>query len=188
MTKKDVQRHTMIAWVEDKPGVLNRVSGLFGRRNYNIESLTVGHSETPGVSRMTFVVRGTDRDIQQVRMQLYKLINVLDVQDLTDIPHVHYEMVLIKVHAVNGTRAEIMRLVDIFRADIVDVDLTSVTIRLSAKEDRINALLRLLEQFGIKEMVRSGRMAMVRGSAEAKPEAESATPGNGAAVEQAVVN
>lgn len=188
MTKKDVQRHTMIAWVEDKPGVLNRVSGLFGRRNYNIESLTVGHSETPGVSRMTFVVRGTDRDIQQVRMQLYKLINVLDVQDLTDIPHVQYEMVLIKVHAVNGTRAEIMRLVDIFRADIVDVDLTSVTIRLSAKEDRINALLRLLEQFGIKEMVRSGRMAMVRGSAEAKPEAESATPGNGAAVEQAVVN
>ncbi len=182
MTKKEVGRHTMIAWVEDKPGVLNRVSGLFGRRNFNIESLTVGHSETPGVSRMTFVVRGTDRDIQQVRMQLYKLINVLDVQDLTDIPHVQYDMALIKVNAVNGTRAEIMSLVDVFRADIVDVDLTTVTIRLAAKEDRINALLRLLEQFGIREMVRSGRLAMARGSADKAFEEEPGLLGNGSAV------
>lgn len=188
MTNKAVHRHTMIAWVEDKPGVLNRISGLFGRRNFNIESLTVGHSETPGVSRMTFVVRGTNRDIQQVRMQLYKLINVLDIQDLTDIPHVQYEMALIKVHAVNGTRAEIMRLVDIFRADIVDVDLTCVTIRLAAKEDRINALLRLLEQFGIEEMVRSGRLAMVRGSADGRREEETNHSGNGHAVEEAGVN
>lgn len=180
MASKEIQRHTMIAWVEDKPGVLNRVSGLFGRRSYNIESLTVGHSETPGVSRMTFVVRGTDRDIQQVRMQLYKLINVLDVQDLTDIPHVHYEMALIKVHAANGTRGEVMRLVDIFNADIVDVDLSSVTIRLAAKEDRINALLRLLEQFGIKEMVRTGRLAMVRGSVDAEREAEQSGNGSSA--------
>lgn len=182
MANKEIRRHTMIAWVEDKPGVLNRVSGLFGRRNYNIESLTVGHSETPGVSRMTFVVRGTYRDIQQVRMQLYKLINVLDVQDLTDIPHVHYEMALIKVNAVNGTRAEIMRLVDIFRADIVDVDLTTVTIRLAAKEERIKALLRLLEQFGIREMVRTGRLAMCRGSADGMLEEEPAMSGNGHAV------
>ena len=182
MTKKEVGRHTMIAWVEDKPGVLNRVSGLFGRRNFNIESLTVGHSETPGVSRMTFVVRGTYRDIQQVRMQLYKLINVLDVQDLTDIPHVQYDMALIKVNAINGTRAEIMSLVDIFRADIVDVDLTTVTIRLAAKEDRINALLRLLEQFGIREMVRSGRLAMARGSADMAFEEESVLSGNGSAI------
>ena len=99
-------------------------------------------------------------------MQLFKLINVLDVQDVTDRPHVQYEMALIKVSAVNGTRAEVMRLVDIFRADIVDVDLESVTIRLTAKEDRINALLRLLEQFGIQEMVRTGRVAMVRGAYE----------------------
>ncbi len=178
MAKQEVSRHTMIALVEDKPGVLNRVSGLFGRRNYNIESLTVGHSETPGVSRMTFVVRGTDRDIQQVEMQLYKLINVLEVQDLTDIPHVQYEMALIKVNAVNGTRAEIMRLVDIFRADIVDVDLKTVTIRLAAKEDRLNALLRLLEQFGIKEMVRSGRLAMARGSADPLSREEAALAGD----------
>lgn len=180
MAEKKIERHTMIAWVEDKPGVLNRVSGLFGRRSYNIESLTVGHTETPGVSRMTFVVRGTYRDIQQVRMQLYKLINVLDVQDLTDVPHVHYDMALIKVSAVNGTRAEIMRLVDIFRADIVDVDLTSVTVRLAAKEERINALLRLLKQFGIKEMVRTGRLAMVRGSADEPSAEEAAVAGNGA--------
>lgn len=179
MAEKKISRHTMIAWVEDKPGVLNRISGLFGRRNYNIESLTVGHSETPGVSRMTFVVKGTDRDIQQVRMQLYKLINVLDVQDLTEVPHVQYEMVLIKVNAVNETRAEIMRLVDIFRADIVDVDLNSVTIRLAAKEDRINALLRLLGQFGIKEMVRSGVLAMTRGSADSAIEEELVLAGNG---------
>jgi acetolactate synthase I/III small subunit len=182
MSYKEITRHTMIAWVEDKPGVLNRVSGLFGRRNYNIESLTVGHSETPGVSRMTFVVRGTYRDIQQVRMQLYKLINVLDVQDITEIPHVQYEMALIKVNAVNGTRAEIMRLVDIFRADIVDVDLTTVTIRLAAKEERINALLRLLEQFGIREMVRSGRMAMARGAIDGLTEDEKVLSGNGYAV------
>lgn len=181
MSNKEVNRHTVIAWVEDKPGVLNRVSGLFGRRNYNIESLTVGHTETPGVSRMTFVVRGTNRDIQQVRMQLYKLINVLDVQDVTEKPHVHYEMALIKVHAVNGTRAEIMRLVDIFRADIVDVDLTTVTIRLAAKEDRVNALLRLLVQFGIKEMVRTGRVAMVRGSGDELAEGEPVLSGNGQA-------
>ena len=112
-------------------------------------------------------------------MQLYKLINVLDVQDLTDIPHVHYEMALIKVNAVNGTRAEIMRLVDIFRADIVDVDLTTVTIRLAAKEERIKALLRLLEQFGIIEMVRTGRLAMCRGSANTMLEEEPAMSGNG---------
>ncbi len=182
MSQKEITRHTMIAWVEDKPGVLNRVSGLFGRRNYNIESLTVGHSETPGVSRMTFVVRGTSRDIQQVQRQLYKLINVLDVQDITEIPHVQYEMALIKVNAVNGTRAEIMRLVDIFRADIVDVDLTTVTVRLAAKEERINALLRLLEQFGIREMVRSGRMAMARGAIDGLSEPETVMSGNGYAV------
>jgi acetolactate synthase-1/3 small subunit len=179
MAEEEKRRHTMIAWVEDKPGVLNRVSGLFGRRNYNIESLTVGHSERPGVSRMTFVVRGSRRDVQQVQMQLFKLINVLDVQDVTERPHVQYEMALIKVSAVNGTRGEVMRLVDIFHADIVDVDLASVTIRLTSKEDRIDALLRLLEQFGIQEMVRTGRVAMVRGAYEPPVEAEIISFDNG---------
>ncbi len=164
MTTKTIKRHTFVAWVEDKPGVLNRISGLFGRRSFNIETLTVGHTETPGVSRMTFVVKGTQRDVQQVRMQLYKLINVLNVVDVTEQPHVHYEMALIKVNATGQTRGEIMQLVDIYRANIVDVNLDSVMIRIVAKEDRVNALLRLLDQFGIIEMVRTGRVAMVRGS------------------------
>jgi acetolactate synthase-1/3 small subunit len=168
----------MIAWVEDKPGVLNRVSGLFGRRNFNIESLTVGHTEKPGVSRMTFVVIGTERDIQQVRMQLYKLINVLEIQDLTNEPHVEYEMALIRVKANSTTRGEIMQLVGIYRANIVDVDINSVIIRIVAKEDRVDALLRLLEQFGIEEMVRTGRVAMVRGSALSEQK-EMAVAGNG---------
>ena len=178
MTEDNPRRHTMIAWVEDKPGVLNRISGLFGRRNFNIESLTVGHTERPGVSRMTFVVRGTVRDIQQVRMQLYKLINVLEVQDLTSEPHVEYEMALIRVKADSATRGEIMQLVNIYRANIVDVDIDSVIIRIVAKEDRVDALLRLLKQFGIEEMVRTGRVAMVRGSVKSE-KSEMAVAGNG---------
>lgn len=173
MNNPQVSRHTMIAWVEDKPGVLNRISGLFGRRNFNIESLTVGHSEKSGVSRMTFVVKGTKRDVQQVRMQLFKLINILEIKDLTSEPHVQYELALIKVQATGETRGEIMQLVDIYRGSIVDVDLNSVTIRIVATEDRVNALLRLLKQFGIEEMVRTGRVAMVRGSRKtATPESE----------------
>ncbi len=179
MHPQEQRRHTMIAWVEDKPGVLNRVSGLFGRRNFNIESLTVGQTEKPGVSRMTFVVRGSERDIQQVRMQLYKLINVLEIKDVTSDPHVEYEMALIRVCATSQTRGEIMQLVDIYRADIVDVDIDSVIIRIVAKEDRVNALLRLLEQFGIEEMVRTGRVAMVRGSARAEEQINTVMAGNG---------
>ena len=179
MSAQDQRRHTMIAWVEDKPGVLNRISGLFGRRNFNIESLTVGHTEKPGVSRMTFVVNGNERDIQQVRMQLYKIINVLEVQDLTSEPHVEYEMALIRVKADSATRGEIMQLVDIYRAGIVDVDIDSVIIRIVAKEERVDALLRLLVQFGIEEMVRTGRVAMVRGSVKSSEKNEKAVAGNG---------
>ncbi len=182
MATVNIKRHTMIAWVEDKPGVLNRVSGLFGRRNFNIESLTVGHTEKPGVSRMTFVVNGTERDIQQARMQLYKIINVLEVRDLTNEPHVEYEMALIRVKADSATRGEIMQLVDIYRAGIVDVDIDSVIIRIVAREDRVDALLRLLQQFGIEEMVRTGRVAMVRGSVKATEKNELAMAGNGQSV------
>lgn len=163
----EIRRHTIIAWVEDKPGVLNRVSGLFGRRSFNIESLAVGRTETPGVSRMTFVVNGTLRDIQQVQTQLYKLINVLRIEDVTSTPNVSYELALVKVQANSQTRGEIMQLVNIYRADVVDVDLNSLIIRITAKEDRVNALIRLLEQFGIMEMVRTGRVAMTRGSVSA---------------------
>lgn len=163
MEEKGLRRHTVIAWMEDKPGVLNRVAGLFRRRNFNIESLAVGHSETRGISRMTFVVRGTDRDMSQVRTQLNKLINVTDIQDVTYEPTVIREMALIKVRATNGNRASVMQLVDIYRASIVDVSMESLIIQIVGPEDRVNSLIGLLENFGIEEMVRTGRVAMVRG-------------------------
>lgn len=157
-------KHTLIAWMEDKPGVLNRVAGLFRRRNFNIESLTVGHSETLGISRMTFVVDGDARQLSQVQTQLAKLINVTEVQDVTDEPTVIRELALVKVHADSTNRAEILQLVDIYRASIVDVAMDSLVIQITGPEERVNSLLSLLDNFGIKEMVRTGRVAMVRGN------------------------
>jgi acetolactate synthase-1/3 small subunit len=157
-------KHTVIAWMEDKPGVLNRVAGLFRRRNFNIESLAVGHSETPGISRMTFVVEGDARQVGQVQTQLSKLINVTDVQDVTDEPSVIRELALVKVSADSTNRAEILQLVDIYRARIVDVAMDSLVIQITGPEERVESLIRLLESFGIQEMVRTGRVAMVRGN------------------------
>jgi acetolactate synthase-1/3 small subunit len=164
MPESTTKRHTIIAWLEDKPGVLNRVTGLFGRRNFNIESLTVGHSETPGVSRMTFVARGTTRDLNQVQTQLDKLINVIHIADVTFEPAVVRELALIKVTATSQTRGEIMQLVDIYRASVVDVNMNSLIIQIVGPEDRVDSLIKLLENFGIEEMVRTGRVAMTRGS------------------------
>jgi acetolactate synthase I/III small subunit len=172
------ERHTMVAWLEDKPGVLNRVSGLFGRRNFNIESLTVGHSETPGISRMTFVALGTPRDMAQIRTQLNKLINVTDIQDVTERPSVTRELALIKVKA-NGNRAEVLQLVDIYRAKVVDVALESIIIEIVGPEDRVDSLIELLAHFGIEEMVRTGRVAMERGSATGQETAVAAAYKNG---------
>lgn len=157
-------KRTIIAWMEDKPGVLSRVAGLFRRRNFNIESLTVGHSETPGISRMTFVVDGDDRQIHQVQAQLFKLINVTAIEDVTNEPTVVRELALIKVRATSGNRAEIIQLVDIYRANIVDVDVDSLIIQIAGSEERIDSLVKLLSNFGILEMVRTGQVAMVRGS------------------------
>ena len=157
-------KHTVIAWMEDKPGVLNRVAGLFRRRNFNIESLAVGHSETPGISRMTFVVEGDARQVGQVQTQLSKLINVTEVQDVTDEPSVIRELALVKVSADSTSRAEILQLVDIYRASIVDVSMDSLVIQITGPEDRVDSLIKLLENFGIQEMVRTGRVAMVRGN------------------------
>lgn len=159
---KSEKQHTMIAWMEDKPGVLNRVAGLFRRRNYNIESLTVGHSETPGISRMTFVANGTDREMQQIETQLDKLINVTGVEDVTNQDAILRELALIKVNANSQTRAEVMQIVEIFRANIVHVDMESVIIQIVGKVNQINSLIALLQNFGILEMVRTGRIAMVR--------------------------
>jgi len=157
-------KHTLITLMEDKPGVLNRVASLFRRRNFNIESLTVGHSEMPGISRMTIVVNADHAGgIEQVEKQLYKLVNVTKVSDVSHEPTVIRELALIKVHAAAPTRAEIMQLVDIFRANVVDVAAESLTIEITGPEDKVNSLVQLLRPFGIKEMVRTGRVAMVRG-------------------------
>ena len=157
-------KHTIVAWMEDKPGVLNRVASLFRRRNFNIESLTVGHSEAPGISRMTFVVEGDERQIQQVQAQLFKLINVTAVQDVTYMPSVERELALIKVNATGADRSEIIQLVDIYRASIVDVEVDSLIIQIGGPTDRIESLTNLLRNFGIREMVRTGSVAMVRGN------------------------
>jgi acetolactate synthase-1/3 small subunit len=140
------------------------VAGLFRRRNFNIESLTVGHSETPGISRMTFVVEGDARQVHQVETQLAKLINVTEVRNVTDEPSVIRELALVKVSADSTNRAEILQLVDIYRAGIVDVAMDSLVIQITGPEDRVNSLIKLLENFGIEEMVRTGRVAMVRGN------------------------
>lgn len=159
-----MEKHTLIALMEDRPGVLNRVASLFRRRNFNIESLTVGHSETPGISRMTIVVNADHAGLEQVEKQLYKLINVTEVSDVSHEPTVIRELALIKVHATAPTRAEIMQLVDIFRAKVVDVAAESLTIEITGPEDKVDSLVQLLRPFGIKELVRTGRVAMVRGN------------------------
>jgi acetolactate synthase-1/3 small subunit len=150
--------------MENKPGVLNRISSLFRRRNFNIESLTVGHSETPGISRMTIVTEGDSRIVEQVEKQLYKLINVTKVTNVTDEPAVIRELALIKVMADGTTRSEITGLVDIFRAKVVDVAPDSVMIEITGTEDKVDSLVGLLRPFGVREMARTGRVAMVRGN------------------------
>jgi acetolactate synthase-1/3 small subunit len=161
-------RHTLVALMEDKPGVLNRVSTLFRRRNFNIESLAVGHTETPGISRMTIVTEGDDPTVEQVVKQLYKLINVTKVTDVTHEPAVIRELALIKAYAPPRNRAEILQLVDIYRAQVVDVAPDSLTIEITGDEDKVDSLVALLRPYGIKEMVRTGRVAILRGSNGAK--------------------
>ena len=157
-----MQKHTLVALMEDKPGVLNRVSSLFRRRNYNIQSLAVGHSETPIISRMTIVVDGDNRVVQQVVKQLAKLINVTEVVNVTGTPTVIRELALVKVKAGPGTRAEIIELANVFRGRIVDVGPDSMTVEITGAEDRVNSLIRLLRSYGIEELARTGRVAMVR--------------------------
>jgi len=156
---------TFVVYVEDKPGVLNRVASLFRRRAFNIESLTVGHTDTPGVSRMTIVV-GTDRDgARKVEAHLYKLVNVLRVDDVTAMPAVYRDLAMIKVQTTAETRAHIMQLVDVYRARIVDVSPESLMVEVTGAEDKIDSLLDVLRPYGVLEAVRTGRVAMARGEA-----------------------
>jgi acetolactate synthase-1/3 small subunit len=157
-------KHTIVALVEDRPGVLNRMASLCRRRGFNIESIAVGHTETPRLSRMTIVVDGTNAMIEQLRKQLDKLVVTMKVSDITSDNIIARELALIKVKASTETRSEIMQIVDIFRAGIVDVSDDSVTVEVTGDEDKIDSLLSLLRGFGIKEMSKTGRIAMTRGS------------------------
>ena len=159
-------KHILLALVEDKPGVLNRMASLFRRRSFNIESIAVGHSEIPHLSRMTIVVDGTTAMVEQVRKQLDKVIDVVKVSDISGDDMIARELALIKVKATSSTRSEIIQIVDIFRANIVDVALDSVTIEVTGDEEKINSLFNLLRGFGIKEVARTGRIAMTRGGSE----------------------
>jgi acetolactate synthase-1/3 small subunit len=163
-TKEKYMKHTLVALMQDRPGVLNRVASLFRRRGFNIESLTVGQTETPGISRMTIVVDSSDTSVEQVSKQLYRLIEVLKVSDVTADPNVARELVMIKVHAPSARRAEISSLADVFEAKIVDVAHDSLMLELTAGPDKVENFIELVRPFGIREMVRTGRIAMVRGS------------------------
>jgi acetolactate synthase-1/3 small subunit len=157
-------QYTLIALVENKPGVLNRVASLFRRRNFNIESLNVGRTERDEISRMTIVMNSEETDARKFEVNLYKLVNVLDVQDVTNQPAVLRDLALIKVKASPEQRAEIANLVSIFRARIVDVAPDSVIVEITGTEDKIEGLVELLRPSGILEMVRTGQVAMMRGS------------------------
>jgi len=156
-------KHTLVALVEDRPGVLNRMASLFRRRGFNIESIAVGHSEIPHMSRMTIVVDGTTTSVEQVRKQLDKVIDVVRVSEISSDDMINRELALIKVKATSTTRSEIMQIVDIFRANIVDVGADSVTVEVTGDEQKINSLFSLLRGFGIRELARTGRIAMTRG-------------------------
>ncbi|HEU5360464.1 MAG TPA: acetolactate synthase small subunit [Candidatus Deferrimicrobiaceae bacterium] len=156
-------RHTISVLVENEFGVLSRVAGLFSGRGFNIESLTVAETLDPTVSRMTIVTSGNDQIVEQILKQLNKLISVIKVVNLTGTDTVDRELVLIKVNAEAETKPEVLRLVDIFRAKIVDVAPRCYTIEMTGDEEKINALLQLLKPIGIREIVRTGRVAIARG-------------------------
>jgi acetolactate synthase I/III small subunit len=157
-------KHTLSVLVEDEAGVLTRIAGLFARRGFNIESLAVGPAEQMGVSRITMVVPGEDQVIEQLTKQLYKLINVLKVQDITEIPCVERELMLIKVNATAQLRSEILDIVQIFRAKIVDVSEDSVTIEVSGDPGKMVAIVQMVNKFGIREIARTGKVALTRES------------------------
>jgi acetolactate synthase-1/3 small subunit len=166
-------QHTLIALVEDKPGVLNRVSSLFRRRAFNIDSLTVGRTDQPGISRMTIVMDSDNASAERVTWYLYKLINVIQIEDVTNRPAVSRDLAMIKVSVTPTNRTEIIQLVDVFRARIVDVANDSLIIEITGDEEKINSFVEVLRPYGILEMVRTGIVSMLRGAS---------APANGLAV------
>ncbi|GBF82875.1 acetolactate synthase small subunit [Aphanothece sacrum] len=157
-------KHTLSVLVEDEAGVLTRIAGLFARRGFNIESLAVGPAEQVGISRITMVVPGDENSIEQLTKQLYKLINVLKVNDITQIPCVERELMLVKVNAIAANRAEVIELAQVFRARIVDIAEESVTIEVVGDPGKLVAIVQMLNKFGIREVARTGKIALTRES------------------------
>ncbi|GAB4366519.1 MAG: acetolactate synthase small subunit [Elainellaceae cyanobacterium] len=157
-------KHTLSVLVEDEAGVLTRIAGLFARRGFNIESLAVGPAEQVGISRITMVVPGDDSAIEQVTKQLYKLINVLKVQDISEVPCVERELMLVKVNATSTTRSEIVEVSQIFRARVVDVGEDSLTIEVVGDPGKMVAIVQVLNRFGIREIARTGKISLIRES------------------------
>jgi acetolactate synthase-1/3 small subunit len=157
-------RHTISVLVENEFGVLSRVAGLFSGRGFNIESLSVAETMDPTVSRITLVTRGDDQVLEQIEKQLNKLVAVIQVTDFTSTEHVERELVLIKVTAEDRTRAEVINIVDLFRGRIIDVSRKSYVVEVTGTEDKIHALIELLQPLGILEIVRTGKVAMFRGA------------------------
>ena len=168
--------HTFVVYVENKPGVLNRISSLFRRRGYNIESLTVGHTERPGVSRMTIVSAITEGAAHRVEANIYKLVNVISVEDVTFASTISRSLALIKVEGREESRHRLMEIVRVFRARVVDLAPESLIIEITGAEDKIRALVEVLRPFGIVEMVRTGQVVMTRGLQQRIPEAVSKAP------------
>jgi len=157
-------KYTLSFLVEDESGVLSRISGLFARRGFNIESLAVGPAEQPGISRITMVLPGDSRTIEQLTKQLYKLVNVLKVQDITNIPTVERGLMLLKVQTTISTRSEILEIADIFRAKVVDLASDSLTLEVTGDPGKMAAVEQLLFKFGIIEIARTGKISLVRES------------------------
>ncbi|MGF1479849.1 MAG: acetolactate synthase small subunit [Cyanophyceae cyanobacterium] len=157
-------KYTLSVLVEDEAGVLSRIAGLFARRGFNIESLAVGPAEQVGISRITMLVPGDERSIEQLTKQLYKLINVLKVQDITEIPCVERELMLVKVNATASNRAEVIELAQVFRARIVDISETTLTVEVVGDPGKMVAIIQMLNKFGIREVARTGKIALTRES------------------------
>jgi acetolactate synthase I/III small subunit len=157
-------KHTLSVLVQDESGVLSRIAGLFARRGFNIESLAVGQAELPGISRITMVVSGDKRTIEQLPKQLYKLINILKVQDVTQIPSVERELMLLKVHASKQYRSDILDIARVFRAHVVDISNTFLTLEVTGDPGKIVAIQHLLLKYGIIEISRTGKVSLTRAS------------------------
>jgi len=172
-------RRTFCVYVDDKPGVLNRVASLFRRRAFNIESLTVGHTEQPGISRMTVVVDTDEPGAARLEANLCKLVPVRRVENLSGAPTVSRDLALVKVAASGASRAQVLQLVDVYRARIVDVCADAVVIETTGTEEKIDSLVEVLRPYGILEMVRTGRISMARGEAGPRQTVRSARAGDG---------